>query len=81
MTDEKDQHPKFTKFRDKRLQNPAVRAAYDEAKARRDETEKVGRPLGAASGGDPGFWDWLGCDEYLCRAKKAEYMRSYKRNR
>lgn len=30
-------HPEFTKFRDERLKDPAVRAAYEEAKARRDK--------------------------------------------
>lgn len=31
-----EMYPKFTKFRDERLKNPAIRAAYEEAKARRD---------------------------------------------
>lgn len=37
---EKDRHPKFSEFRDKHLQNPAVRAGYEDAKRRRDQAEK-----------------------------------------
>lgn len=37
-------HPEFTRFRDERLKNPGVRAAYEEAKARRDADENELRP-------------------------------------
>lgn len=36
---DREPHPKFTEFRDRHLQNPAVRAAYEETKARRADRE------------------------------------------
>jgi hypothetical protein len=34
-----DERPTFETFRDRKLENPAIRAGYDEAKARRDAPE------------------------------------------